>query len=152
MTDFQINSLTSGVLVHTAQLAYVEEAAGTHALLELFSDIFRYITRGRRSIALSEELLILGKYLHLQSLRFPGRFEADICSMKEDEECYLPAGGLIGFVDEILSSSLDSLEGLFNLQIASSGSGCRSFEVHVSHRTGKNVYQCKLPAEDDLNS
>lgn len=133
----QLNSLTSGVLIHTAQLAYVEEAAGTHAFLEVFSDIFRYLTRERRSIVLEEELQFLKKYIHLKELRFPGRFEVEILNMGDTDDYYVTSGDLIGFIDEVLSSSLDDFENMFFLRLSREEQDNRVFTVQLSHDSGQ---------------
>ncbi len=137
----KINSLTSGVIIHTAQLAYVEEAAGTHAFLEVFSDIFRYLTKERRSIVLEEELQFLKKYIHLQELRFPGRFEVEIFNMGDTDDYYVTSGDLIGFIDEVLSSSLDDFESTFLIRIYREEQDYRVFSIQLSHDSGQIRYK-----------
>ena len=137
----QLNSLTSGVLIHTAQLAYVEEAFGAHALLEVFSEIFRYLTRKSCSIVLEEELLFLEKYIHLQKLRFPGRFEVEILNIGDTDDYYVNSGDLIGFLDEVLSASLGTSENLFKLSLFREEEDFRVFTIILSNDSGESRYR-----------
>ncbi len=145
----QLNSLISSVLVHTTQLAYIEEAAGTHKFLELFSEIFRYLSR-ESSIVLKEELRFLEKYIHLQKLRFPGRFEVEIVNIGNIDDYYVNSGDLIGFIDEVLSSSLDTLGNLFRIHLFREEQDFRIFNIILSHDSSETRFRKVIEASHEI--
>lgn len=150
MRSEQLYKLTSSVLVHTSQMAYVEEAAGTHALLEDYSEVFRYLTRKKKSIIIQEELIILQKYIHLQSIRFPSRFEISPFKNDECENCYIISGAIIEFFDNVLSTLLESMEHLFTLHLSLSRGSTKTFNIRISTNLYENLVHKQLELPDAL--
>jgi Histidine kinase len=146
----QLNRLTSSVLVHTTQMAYVEEAAGTLAILEDFTTLFRYLTRETKSISLEVEWGILEKYIHLQTIRYPGRFEIDIDEINKYRNLYIYSGMILEFFDHVLTALLDSSESFFKLNIYIKTGISHYFETRITTNLYQNIKHKQLELPHDL--
>jgi len=150
MNSDQLNRLTSSVLVHTTQMAYVEEAPGTHALMEGFTEIFRYLSREKKSISIKDEWIILKKYIHLQHIRYPGRFEIDMADISESCNTYIYSGMILEFFDQALTLLLDSSESLFKLHININPGKPSLLNINISTNIYQNIKHKQLELPDGL--
>lgn len=105
-----LHDLTLGVLVHASQMAYVEEAAGTSALLENFTPLYRYLTAEEQQTLLEEELKLLQNYIELQQLRYAGKVEIQLDLSSATGGMYLQSGKLLEFVHTEMQTVLEEMD------------------------------------------
>jgi len=137
-----------GVLVHASQMAYVEEAAGTHAILEDFTAIFRVLTQEDTLSALEEELACIETYLHLQTIRFPGRFDVIHGNNSFDREIVIRSGQLLEFVDQQLLPHLEDGEKHLQLELGIRDDGGSVYYVLISDEENRVISQAYLELEN----
>ncbi len=106
MDNERLHELCLTSLVSASELAYVEEAAGTSFLLQCFHEFFQYAVRKPATVLLREELNILGRYVDVQTMRYPGRFSVQVAEGAARGDMFVPAMKLIGFFDSLLSERL----------------------------------------------
>jgi hypothetical protein len=83
----RFNTLLDMFLINAAQMAFVEEAGGTHAYLQRLHRIFRHVTSESEAVLLREELQILSELFHLLRCSKPGlEIKVDCSCCREDVE------------------------------------------------------------------
>ncbi len=143
-----MKDMVLGVLVHASQMAYVEEAAGTHAILEDFSAIYRYLTLENDFPSLDEELAIIETYLHLQAIRFPGRFDVIHGNNSTDHDIEIRSGRLLEFVDQQLLPLLEDGEKHLQLELGIRNDGGPLYYVLISDEENQRISQAHLELEN----
>lgn len=150
MISDKLNRLTCGVLVHSTQMAYVEDAAGTYALLEDFTSLFRYLSREEKMIPLDRELRALKSYVHLQTIRYPGRFEISPIPEGSATGIYVKSGSILEFFDDLLSSLIESNQAYIRLDQSIGGENSRYYELRISCNLYANMIYKRLELTDEI--
>ncbi len=102
-----MNDIIQGVLVNSTQLAFVEEAYGTLALLENTNEVFRYFVNTMQSVTLYNELEVFGRYLAILKVRNDDRFSVSLANDDRYKAVFIPRLSVIGFFDGILVSYME---------------------------------------------
>lgn len=99
----RFNALMDLFLINAAQMAFVEEAGGTHGYLQRLHRIFRHVTSDAEAVLLREELEVLSELFHLLRCSQPGlELTVDASCCREDVEIRRSA---------LIRGVLDSLDG-----------------------------------------
>ena len=99
------------------------------------AQIFRYGVRADSQVPLAEEIGIVRRYLEIQRIRFPDRFEVDICVQKEAETIFVPKMILQPIVENAVQHGLELAESRGVLRIEAfvePGNETRKLRILVS--------------------
>lgn len=113
----KFDDFTYVFLVSASQMAYIEDAHKTHALLQRFNELYRYMIREDKSSLLSGELKALQNYIDIYVTRYEGRFGITIENLLDDSDIYIDHLCLLDFVDDVLSNALTLYEEYFNIHL-----------------------------------
>lgn len=118
MNPSRISELISLFLVNAAELAYVEEAHGTFALLNNLNQVYRYMIRDVDEVTLYNEIDILEKYIELLKMSYGDRFEVKFTNNDENKNIYIKHLSAIDFFDRILFCFLENYEDFISISIS----------------------------------
>lgn len=107
--------LTLSLMANASQMAYVEEAHGTLAMLENYNEVFRYLTGSMQSVTLFNELEILAKYITVQKMRYGDRFNVSFVNQDQNKGIFISHLTIIDVFDSVLHAALERYEGTFNI-------------------------------------
>ena len=102
-------------LVNASQMAYIEEAEKTHAMLQKFSELHRYMIKSGYTSTLGEELKAARSYLEIQTSVYEGRFSFSIENCIKNMDVNIKHLSLLDFIEEIMSNALSGHENRFSL-------------------------------------
>lgn len=146
MEQKRMNDILQGVLVNSTQLAFVEEAYGTLALLENANDVFRYFINNITSVTLSNELDIFRKYLAVIKVSYGDRFSVRLADEDGYSSVYILRLSVISFFDSILALYLEQGEVSVDFNISFEVNGNNN-QMIIAVQTGR-VENChKLDLE-----
>jgi len=106
----RMNEIIYGILVSSTQLAYVEEAYGTLALLENTNEVFRDFVSELQTVTLFNELEILERYIVIQKVRYGDRFSVNLLNESRYKSIFISHLSVIDFFDTILIELLEQNE------------------------------------------
>ena len=107
MEQNRMNDIIQGVLVNSTQLAFVEEAYGTLALLENTNEVFRYFVNTMQSVTLYNELEVFSRYLAILKVRYDDRFSVELANDDRHKSVFIRRLSAISFFDGILASYME---------------------------------------------
>ena len=107
MNQERLDQLTSGFLISAGQIAYVESAFETAAILESFTDFFRYAIRGGRQETLSNELDIFKKYILFQQVRYNNLIEVELDENISYQSIFIRSMSVIDYFDSLIDKLTD---------------------------------------------
>lgn len=135
MEQKRMDEIIQGVLVNSTQLAFVEEAYGTLALLENANEVFRYFVNNTQSVTLFNELEIFIRYLAILKVRYDDRFSVNFANGNSYKSIFIAQLSVISFFDSILISYLEQNKVYIDFII--------SFEVN-----GNNIHMMVIVLTD----
>lgn len=110
MDQKRMNEIIHVVLVSSTQLAYVEEAYGTLALLENTYEVFKYFTDDSKSVSLFTELEMLKRYIAIHKVRYGDRFSVNLSNESTYKSISISNLSVIDFFDSTLNALLEDNE------------------------------------------
>lgn len=121
----RIHEITNSFLVNASELAFIEEAEGTNALLSDFYDLFKYLTSEEQTVTLFDELQIVMKYVSVQKSKYNDRFTIEIKNMEEYKSIYILRSVILEYFDNIFSNIIEDVEGTVDYLLElETGGGC----------------------------
>lgn len=144
MISDQLSRLTCGVLVHSAQMAFVENAAGTRALLQDLTSLFRHLSGENKKIPIERELAIIEDYIHLQQLRYPGRFDFSNLTGTNYYNIYIQSGSVLELLDSTLTSLLENTHRHFLLTQSIEGGNPEKYTLRLTSDLYANIVHKQL--------
>lgn len=107
----RIHEITYSFLVNASELAFIEEAEGTNALLSDFYYLFKYLTSEEQTVTLFDELEIVMKYVLIQKAKYNNRFTIKINNIEEYKSIYILRSLILEYFDNILCNIIEDVEG-----------------------------------------
>lgn len=107
----RIHEITNSFLVNASELAFIEEAEGTNALLSDFFDLFKYLTGEEQTVTLFDELEIVRKYVSVQKTKYNNRFTIEIKNIEEYKSVYILRSQILEYFDNTLCNIIEDVEG-----------------------------------------
>jgi len=108
----RFEAFLSASLIKAAELSLVEEAEATQSFLEKLISVRSYLLHSEASVPLSKEFAILKEYIRLLSVRFAGRFSADILELRAGDCLYVERGSIIQAFDQLFATLVENSEGI----------------------------------------
>lgn len=102
-------------LVNASQMAYLEDAGKTHAMLQQFNELYRYMIKSDGTALLIEELKAFKIYMDIQSSRYEGRFSFNFENRISNNDINVRHLSLLDFADGIMNDALTRFEGFFKI-------------------------------------
>lgn len=149
MENRKFDELTHLFLVNASQMAYIEDAPKTHAMLQKFSELYRYMIKRDKKAIFSEELKALYNYIDFQMSRYNGRFNIIIENKVENLDLLINHLVILNFVDEILSDLLSNYENYFEAQILLIKSKELLAKVLIDHDGKQEAFNLTLNEEGE---
>jgi|GEM_PF-2794794 len=106
VTGLEVLPMVSESLIKSTQLSFVEDAPGTHAVLEKTGALLRYAERGGGESRLVEEWRAILDYLELRRLLSPDRFSYEIDGSMAIPAIFLSRGRLLTGVMEHVAAAM----------------------------------------------
>lgn len=106
MKQKRFDEFNQSFLVSASQVAYLEDASGTQAMLRKFCDIFRYFTKTEKHALLSKELEVMKSYIDIQKTSYANKFEFAFTDYGSYADMTVDHFVLVGFFDTIFCQSL----------------------------------------------
>jgi sensor histidine kinase YesM len=142
MEQKRMNEIIHSVLVNSTQLAFVEEAYGTLALLENTNEVFRYFSGDMQSVTLFNELEVFESYLSVQKVRYGDRFSVDISNEPKYKSIFIPRMSIIDFFDSVIIKLLERNEISIEIKIDIETDRDKN-KLSVIISMGSKEYGCK---------
>lgn len=115
MEQERMVDMIQSFMVSATQLAYVEEAHGTLALLEDANEVFRYIFNNVQTVTLFNEVEIFNRYQKITRVRYGDRFTVSFANQNSYKSVYIPHLSVVGIFDSIYKLILDQNETCIDL-------------------------------------
>lgn len=103
--------LNLGILVHSAETAYVENAPATYELLSKANELVRYLQPQDAPVSLEDEIYAAEQYAFVQKKRHGSRFDITIHWPEAATGAPVAHLSLIGFIHELFCDYVESSEG-----------------------------------------
>ncbi len=117
MEQRRFDQFTQIFLVNASQMAYLEEAHETQAMLQKFIELFRYFNKADALVNLKEEMLALRNYVDLQKLRYGSRLEITCACPDERGDTPVRHLAILDFFDNLLGNALVQFENAISCNI-----------------------------------
>lgn len=140
MEDKRMSEITTGSLAFAAQMAYVEDAHGTHKFLENFNVLYRYITKDAGIVTLESEISALNYFIEIQRMRFGNKFEVEISEIGDLSPVYIDKMALLDFFDKIIQDYIEDTEGYVNI----------NFDFHITAGRLETVIKLKSEIQTEM--
>lgn len=113
----RFDDFTYNFLVNASQMAYLEEAHKTHAMLQKFNELYRYMIRNESVAMLCDELKALQNYIDIQSDRYENWFKIAILNNLKCSDIYVKHLSILDFIENIINTAHSRYENYFNIQL-----------------------------------
>lgn len=117
MKQRRFDQFTQLFLVNASQMAYLEEAHGTQAMLQKFNELFRYFIKVDLHVNLSDEINALKNYVDIQKTRYGNRFFITFTNCDTINDIVISHLAIFDFFDSILNNALVQYENTINFDI-----------------------------------
>ena len=147
MKHKRFDDLTYIFLVNASQMAYLEDAHKTHAMLQKFNELYRYMIKNDNAAMLGEELRALRNYMDIQTSRHEGRFSISLVNSLESSDIYVKHLCLLDFTDNIMSSALARYESYFSVYLELNCHNEICMTASLEAGSGKETFNITLTEE-----
>jgi LytS/YehU family sensor histidine kinase len=137
MKQRRFDQFTQIFLVNASQMAYLEEAHGTQAMLQKFNELFRYFIKMDVHVNLSEEINALKNYVDIQKTRYGNRFHITFTNCDNTDDILINHLSIFDFFDYILNNALVQYENTINFDVEIITA--RNISLRVTLRTDREV-------------
>lgn len=143
----RFDDFTHIFLVYASQMAYIEEAHATHAILQKFSELYRYLIKNDDTSMLKDELNALLNYLDIQKNRNQNRFDIVLDNKMKNMDNYIKRLSLLDFADNIMESALMRYESHFNIRLELKNDGNPGLTAFLETDDTNEIFDMTLMEE-----
>jgi LytS/YehU family sensor histidine kinase len=140
----RFDDFTFNFLVNASQMAYLEEAHKTYAMLQKFNELYRYMIRPDNSSMLRDELKALQNFIEIQSLIYENWFKIKLVNRLETCDIYIKHLSILDFVENIIRNAHSEHESFFNLNLELKNENEIVVTAELQEENKKEVYNLTL--------
>lgn len=145
------DDFTFNFLVNASQMAYLEEAHKTYAMLQKFNELYRYMMRLDDFTMLCDELKALQNYIDVQSLRYESWFKIKLVNSLETCDIYIKHLCILDFVENIIRNAHSRHENFFNLKLELKNENKIAVTAELQAEDEKEVFNLTLTERGEIN-